>query len=83
VVGELAVGRVQVGGDLADHVPGVGQGLADAVDELGVAHLAGLGAFQQGGGDIQRHGDSSNDMTGCYEASTDSAAGPRVNSGST
>jgi hypothetical protein len=51
VLGDLGIAGVQVGHDGVDHLPGVRQRGADAVDERGVGHLAVLCGGQQVGGD--------------------------------
>ena len=47
VVGELAAARLQLRDQAGDHVPGVRQRGADAVQERGVIHLAALCLLQQ------------------------------------
>src|SRR2546429_3414190 len=54
VLGVLAA-AFQVGGDLADDAPRVGQGLPHTVDELRVRHLAGFGPVEQRGRYVQGH----------------------------
>ena len=48
VVGELSAVDLQLGHQRADHLPGVGQGGPDAVDELGFVDLASLGLVRAG-----------------------------------
>jgi hypothetical protein len=55
VVGELAAAGLQVGRNLADHLPGVRQRPAYALDELAIGDVTDLGPLQQGGRDVQRH----------------------------
>lgn len=49
VVGDVAAGHLEVGGNGRDHLPGVGQRGAHAVDELRVGDLAAFGLLEQGG----------------------------------
>ena len=46
VVGELSAVHLQLGHQRADHLPCVGQGGPDAVDEFGFVDLASLGLFE-------------------------------------
>jgi len=55
VVGELAAARLEFFDEAGDHVPGVRQRGADAVEELRVINLADAGPLKQAGRNRERH----------------------------
>jgi len=57
VLTERAAGCL-VGGSRGDDLPGVGQRRADDVEERGVVDPAVLGGVEDGGRDIERHGEN-------------------------